>query len=136
LARRSLAANSFHAKSAKGHLKRSWKNKKERNSKTRQFQKFRNRDHTFFRKNMQTRISTEQNRGNCNGLDPGYTTQIFVRNTFLPPCAQECDTNAEFGGGVARQGCEQILAITLRCGCMRMCETIGHKEMLTGMILV
>jgi len=28
-------------------------------------------NHTFLRKNMQTRISTEPNRGNYCGLDPG-----------------------------------------------------------------
>ena len=28
-------------------------------------------NHTFLRENMQTRISTDQTRGNCYGLDPG-----------------------------------------------------------------
>jgi len=29
--------------------------------------------------------------------------------------------NAEHGGGVAQQGCEQILTITSWCDCMRLC---------------
>jgi len=43
---------------------------------------------------------------------------------------------AEHGGGVTPEVSDQILAIMLRCGCKRLCVTIGHKEMLTDMSLV
>jgi len=63
-----LAAHSFPAKSAKGQLKRSWKKKKIKQKHV----IFRNpENHIFLSQNMQTRISTEQTRGNCYGLDPG-----------------------------------------------------------------
>jgi len=83
---------------------------------------------THFVEKHVTIISTEQNQATAVSYTQDKAPKISPDILFCRRAPKNDFLNAEH---VAPQGCEQILAIILRCGCKRLCVTIGHKEMLT-----